>query len=184
MEIEADGSLPTSQVWILAPSCQGSHHKIRPKGHSPTKTRGFPFQICENPDLISQNWPHRDLKRTSIYKTLKNQAHWRKHMPPRAAISFGNRNLVLQICANLPTISENKPYQEILRPPIYKTQEFRDQKSSHAPPATSAFTSSDSRADNSHLHAPRAYMLHTCAFLRYDVTDDVIVHYLVWPKPT
>ena len=107
-----------SQVWILAPSCQGGHHKIRPKGHTPTKTRGFPFQICENPDLISQNWPHRDLKRASNYKTLKNQAHRRKHAHPRAAISFGNRSLVFQICANLPTISEKRPYQEILRPPI------------------------------------------------------------------
>ena len=64
---------------------QRSHYKIRPKGHSPTKTRGFPFQICENLDLISQNWPHRDLKRTSIYKTQKFQVQNLKHAPPRAA---------------------------------------------------------------------------------------------------
>ena len=64
---------------------QQIHPKIRPKGHSPTKTRGIPFQIYENPDLISQNWPHRDLKRTSIYKTQKIQAQKQPHTPPRAA---------------------------------------------------------------------------------------------------
>ena len=47
---------------------QKSHHRQ-------IVTHDFLFQICENPKIISQNWPHKDLKRTSIYKTLKNQDH-------------------------------------------------------------------------------------------------------------
>ena len=40
-------------------------------------------------------------------------------------------------------------------------KKFENKKSFHAPPVTSAFTSSDSRADDSHIHAPRANMRHT-----------------------
>lgn len=55
---------------------------------SPTKTRGFLIQICENPDIISQNRPHQNLLRTSIYKTQKDHQQRRHNAQPRAAINL------------------------------------------------------------------------------------------------
>ena len=58
--------------------------KLDQKAISPTKTCGFLIQICENPDLISQNSNHRNLLRTSMYKTQKDHQQRSYHPPPQS----------------------------------------------------------------------------------------------------
>lgn len=68
-------------------------------------THGLLFQVCENPDIISQNWPHYDLIWNLICKSQKDQPKTTIHAPPCAATSFRYRGLLLTICTKLVIIS-------------------------------------------------------------------------------
>ena len=84
METEDDRSSPTFWPSSLStdaalselPAKKKKKKKREQKSHHrQIVIHDFLFQICENQKIISQNWPHKDLKRTSIYKTMKNQDH-------------------------------------------------------------------------------------------------------------
>ena len=124
----------------------------------------------------------------------KLKSHRRKHAPPRAAISFGNRSLLLQICAKIFQISENRSYQEIIWLSIYKIWKFQTQKSFHAPPLATIRSGDHLRT---HTRRHRLLWAHTrrlsltCLHVatRADTRpqhDDVIIHYDLTrlPRPT
>ena len=153
METEDNGSLPTSQVWILAP-CQGGHHKIRPKAISPTKTRGFLIQICENPDIISENWPHRNLLRTLMYKTQKDHPQRSYHAPPRAAMNSrwttASSFKFVQICSEFQKTDHTKRLYGFrsTKPENFRSKTWATR--CHAPPEGPAISAST----NTPSHVP------------------------------
>ena len=62
-----------------------------------TMPADFSFRFEKNPNLILRNWPHKDLKRTSISKTKKDHQQYNCHALPRATTIFKDRSLLLHI---------------------------------------------------------------------------------------
>ena len=90
------------QVWILAPSCQGGHHKIRPKGHSPTKTRGFPFRFVKIQTLFHKTDPTgtlNGLRFTKPWKTKLTGGNTRLHARPQDSETAASSFRPVQICS-------------------------------------------------------------------------------------
>ena len=50
-----------------------------------TMPADFSFRFEKNPNLILRNWPHKDLKRTSISKTKKDHQQYNCHAPPQSS---------------------------------------------------------------------------------------------------
>ena len=99
--------------------------------------------------------------------------------------------LIHQFYANMLAILEHGQYQEILRPPIYKTQKFQDQKRCHAPPRavkkagvhSLSCTCQQTPPSSNQVH-PRATCIHAPQL--YDVIDVVAKPSLThssWPEP-
>ena len=98
-------TLPTSQVWILAPSCQGGHCQSRPNGH---KSNNDPQPSLSNLCKSVQDFTKLNPQESSTDFDLQNPEISSTMESPRATIGFEDRGLLLHFCVNWATNSKNR----------------------------------------------------------------------------
>ena len=90
-------------VGILTTSCQSHPQKEQKSHHRQIITHGLLYQFCENPKIISQNWPHRGVKWTKIYIAQENLnltgGNTNLHAWPQALEIAASSFKYVQICS-------------------------------------------------------------------------------------
>ena len=97
-------TLPTSQVWILVPSCQGGHHQNKPNGHkSNNDPRPFLSNLCKSVQDFTKLNPQEsstdfDLQNPEISSTMElpraSMRHYRLRRlwpPPSLLCKLGHQ---------------------------------------------------------------------------------------------
>ena len=156
------------------------HKKINPQKSSKT----FDLPNLKNPGLDA--WPRIATHRKSFRGSQptpsyshKSRLHCKEMVLPLDLASLKT----VQICPLFLKIDYTMVFYGLRST---KPKKFETKKASthyHAPPATSAFTSSYSHADNSHLYAPRPLYAYTC-LLRMTSRMTSSSTTPVWPGPT
>ena len=139
---------------ILTTSCQSRLQKEQKSHHRQIVTHDLLYQFCENPKIITQNWPHRDAKWTKIYKAQENlnltEGNMHLHVRPQALEIAASSFKSVQICSKFQKIDRTRRLYgfrstryENFRPKKVTTRPTRHQKVWWSPVSFHVLTRAD-----------------------------------------